>query len=81
MPVYFGLSDDFRTSALGALVMDSRRLRRAPLCAVLDAKPQFKPAAMTSHEPPFEPVLSRWGTRKWPHAKMLQIDYPEFHWT
>jgi hypothetical protein len=36
-PVYFGLSDDFRKNALDAVVMDSRRLRSVPLCAVLDA--------------------------------------------
>jgi len=40
MPVYFALSDDFRKNALGTLVMDSRRLRRAPLCAVLGALQQ-----------------------------------------
>ena len=36
-PVYFALSDDFRKNALDAAVMDSRRLRSVPLCAVLDA--------------------------------------------
>jgi hypothetical protein len=36
-PVYFALSDDFRKNALDAVVMDSRRLRSVPLCAVLDA--------------------------------------------
>jgi hypothetical protein len=35
--VYFALSDDFRKNALDAVVMDSRRLRSVPLCAVLDA--------------------------------------------
>jgi hypothetical protein len=49
MPVYFALSDDFRKNALGALVMDSHRLRTATLCAVLDAKPQRGTGAMTSH--------------------------------
>jgi hypothetical protein len=29
--------DDFRKNALDAVVMDSRRLRSVPLCAVLDA--------------------------------------------
>ena len=37
MPVYFALSDDFQKNALGTPVMDSRRLRTVPLCAVLDA--------------------------------------------
>jgi hypothetical protein len=37
MPVYFALSDDFQKNALGTPVMDSRRLRTTPLCAVLDA--------------------------------------------
>jgi hypothetical protein len=35
--VYFTLSDDFRKNALDAAVMDSRRLRWVPLCAVLNA--------------------------------------------
>jgi hypothetical protein len=36
-PIYFALSDDFRKNALDVVVMDSRRLRSVPLCAVLDA--------------------------------------------
>jgi hypothetical protein len=36
-PVYFALSDDFRKDTLDTMVMDSRRLRSFPLCAVLDA--------------------------------------------
>jgi hypothetical protein len=40
MPVYFALSEDFQKNALGTPVMDSRRLRTAPLCAVLDATPE-----------------------------------------
>src|SRR6516165_8664406 len=40
MPVYFALSDDFQKNALGTPVMDSRRLRTAPLCAILDATPE-----------------------------------------
>jgi hypothetical protein len=40
MPVYFALSEDFQKNALGTPVMDSRRLRTVPLCAVLDAIPE-----------------------------------------
>lgn len=40
MPTYFALRDDFQKDALGASVMDSRRLRTVPLCAVLDAIPE-----------------------------------------
>lgn len=37
-PVYFALCDEFQRDTIDTLVMDSRRVRSAPLCSVLDAK-------------------------------------------
>lgn len=58
-PVYFALSDDFRKNTLDAAVMDSRRLRSVPLCAVLDTYLR-RDVASAAHCLPVDSLLTRY---------------------